>query len=90
VGNAHEVYAQIEKKQPGASIELEVLRYDFRLYTPGRPFPDPEELTLKIDLVEEPAGTDHVWVPWTGVKDEDQARLGAYLADITQPLAQRF
>ena len=91
VGNAPEVYAEIEKKQPGDSIELEVLRYDFGLYTPSRPFPEPEKLTLKIDLVEEPASsTSSIWVPWTGVKAEDQARLGAYLADITQPLAQRF
>jgi hypothetical protein len=91
VGNAHEVYAQIETKQPGDSIELDVLRYDFRLNAPGRSFPEPDKLTLKIDLLEEPPpGTDYIWVPWTGIKDEDQARLGGYLADVTKPLALHF
>jgi PDZ domain len=91
VDNAHELFVEIEKKRPGDSVDIEVHRYDFRPAVPNAPLPEPERMTLKLDLVEEPPpGTDYIWVPWTGIKDEDQARLGGYLADITQPLALHF
>jgi hypothetical protein len=86
-----DVYAQIEKKRPGQSIEIEVDRIDFSRVRTGSPLHDPEKLTFKLELLEEPApGTDYVWTPWTGLKYEDQLRLGAYLADVTKPLAEQF
>jgi hypothetical protein len=91
VVTGQDVYAQLEKKRPGQSIEVEVDRIDFSRVRTGSPLPDPEKLTFKLDLLEEPApGTDYVWVPWAGIKYEDQLRLGAYLADVTKPLAQQF
>jgi hypothetical protein len=90
VTTGEDVYAEIEERRPGNSIEIEVDRYH-PPFPPGR-LPDPERITLKLDLVAEPPpGTDYaqyVWVPWTGIRQEDQLRLGAYLADITQPLAE--
>jgi hypothetical protein len=88
VTTSEDVLAEIERYRPGDSIELEVERY-VGPFPPGG-LPEPQRHTVRIDLVEEPVGTDHIWVPYTRLEVQDQLRLGIYLAEITEPLAQHF
>jgi hypothetical protein len=91
VTNAKEVYAEIEKKSPGDSLDIEVHRYDQRLLAPNRPLPEPEKLTLTLELVEEPRpGASIVWVPYTAMDEQDQLRMGVILSEVTRPLAQHY
>lgn len=51
---------------------------------------EPEELTLQLTLAEEPDTGDSVRLPYTGLRWDDQKRLGLALAEISHSLGERY